>query len=81
MILPSTITSKGQVTIPLPFRQMFNFRPGQKVEFMVKNEPKELVLKLVMDFSKMMGILKTKKKYSKAAARRAYMKDLLAGRI
>lgn len=37
------ITSKGQVTIPLPIRDEFGFMPGTEVEFVA--EGKKVVLK------------------------------------
>jgi AbrB family looped-hinge helix DNA binding protein len=37
------ITSKGQVTIPLPIRDEFGFTPGTEVEFVAEGE--KVVLK------------------------------------
>lgn len=31
--MPTTVTSKGQVTIPKPVRDMLGIEPGSKVEF------------------------------------------------
>lgn len=37
--------------------------------------------KPVADFADLMGAFASKKKYSKAAARRVYVKDIIAGKI
>ncbi|MDZ4229465.1 MAG: hypothetical protein U1C50_04415 [Patescibacteria group bacterium] len=39
------------------------------------------IKKPVADFADLMGVFASKKKYSKAAARRAYIKDVIAGKI
>ncbi|AKM79094.1 MAG: hypothetical protein UX85_C0003G0108 [Candidatus Beckwithbacteria bacterium GW2011_GWB1_47_15] len=80
MTILSTVTTKGQVTIPQEFRQMLNIKPGQKVQFS-KGGSGAIKLKPVPDFADMMGYFKTKIKYNKKAARAAYVKDLIAGKI
>lgn len=76
----TTITQKGQVTIPVSFRQKLGLGTGSKVKFEYTQD-KELVLKPALDFGSLRGYLKSSKKYSKAKARKAYLKDVLAGRI
>ncbi len=41
--MPTTLTSKGQVTIPKPIRDALQLLPGSKVEFSV-NQSGEVVL-------------------------------------
>jgi len=79
MTLMTTITSKGQVTIPIDIRDKFDFVPGKKIKFQVKDN--DVIIKPVADFIDLMGAFHSKKKYSKAAARRVYIKDIIAGKI
>ena len=80
MLNTTTVTQKGQVTIPLEFRRKLKLGKGKRIEFEIL-EANTLVLKPVEDFASMRGVFKTKKKYDKKAARKAYAKDLIAGRI
>jgi antitoxin PrlF len=34
----STVTTKGQVTIPVDIRSLFNIRPNDRVDFVVEND-------------------------------------------
>lgn len=79
MNLMTTITTKGQVTIPVHIRDKFDFIPGRKIKFQIKDN--DVVIKPVANFVDFMGVFASKKKYSKAAARRAYVKDIIAGKI
>lgn len=36
-MLTSTITSKGQITIPKEIRDLLNLRPGDRIDFIVEN--------------------------------------------
>jgi len=36
--MTSTVTSKGQVTIPVEARRRLRIRPGTKLEFIVRND-------------------------------------------
>ena len=36
--MSTTVTSKGQVTIPKPVRDRLNLKPGNKVDFMLAND-------------------------------------------
>ncbi|MGA4635183.1 AbrB/MazE/SpoVT family DNA-binding domain-containing protein [Pseudomonas solani] len=44
--MPTTVTSKGQVTIPKPIRDALGLHPGMSVEFSV-NQQGEVVLNRV----------------------------------
>lgn len=78
----TTLTTKGQVTIPNYFRQQLQLQVGHKIMFQ-KNPDRnsELILKPVADFASLRGALKTSKKYNRAGARRAFLKDVLANKI
>ena len=57
----STVTSQGQITIPVHIRKLFNLKPGKKVQFIIKNA---IIIKPVDDFLSLKGAVKPKKKYS-----------------
>ena len=60
---PTTITQKGQVTIPAPMRRFMKLLPGDQVSFMVSKN-KEVKIKPVKRFDVMSlyGSLKSKVK-------------------
>lgn len=76
----TTITRKGQVTIPSRFRKEMNLKRGRRVQF-EKNIDGEVVVRPVLDFLSMRGFFKTTKKYSKIKARKIYEKEILEGRL
>ena len=55
----STITKKGQITIPRKLRDELNLKPGKKV-FFVKSEDGVLIKPVVENVRSLRGILKTK---------------------
>ena len=58
----STITSKGQVTVPKEIREYLRLKPGDRIDF-VKDESGRISLKAInTDFLSMRGILKSKRK-------------------
>lgn len=63
---PTTITQKGQVTIPVSVRKRFGFKPGDQVKFIVTRQ-KEVKIKSAKRFSIMSlyGSLKPKVRYKK----------------
>ena len=54
----STITKKGQITIPRKLRDEFNLKPGKKV-FFVKSEDGVLIKPVVENVRSLRGILNT----------------------
>ena len=58
----TTLTQKGQITIPYLLRYKFGLKPGQKILF----EEKEgnITMKNVPDFFSLQGSIKSKIKYS-----------------
>ncbi len=70
----TTVTSKGQATIPSFIRLKLGLKPGEKVLFEEKG--KDVILKKSPNFLDLMGSLKTKKKYNKKAADKAIGKML-----
>jgi len=61
---PTTITQKGQVTIPVEARRLLRLKSGDKVKFILNKKKKEITLKPVKRFSIMSlyGSLKPKVK-------------------
>ncbi|MBS0349946.1 MAG: AbrB/MazE/SpoVT family DNA-binding domain-containing protein [Proteobacteria bacterium] len=57
----STITSKGQVTIPADLRQALDLQPGDKVAFEAIDH-KILIFKKKDDISQAFGMFKVEKK-------------------
>lgn len=74
MMIATTITQKGQVTIPVHIREKLNVKTGQKVVFEERGD--EVFVKAVPDFLSLMGSVKTTKKYNKQQADRAVGKYL-----
>ncbi|HVO99992.1 MAG TPA: AbrB/MazE/SpoVT family DNA-binding domain-containing protein [Bryobacteraceae bacterium] len=57
----STITTKGQVTIPKEIREHMGLKPGDRVDF-VRDESGQTMLKPIRtDFRSLRGILKSKR--------------------
>lgn len=58
----STMTSKGQVTVPKEIREYLRLKPGDRIDF-VKEDSGRISLKAInTDFLSMRGILKSKRK-------------------
>lgn len=61
-MLITTVTQKGQVTIPKEIRDYLGLDTGSKVEFIRKNG--KVNLEQIQDFSSMKGVVKSKRKFS-----------------
>lgn len=77
MIGYSTITQKGQVTIPASIRAFLGLRPRQRV--VITKDATGVVIRPESDFFSLYGSIKTKKKLNIAAIRKS-AKKLLARR-
>lgn len=62
MELATSITSQGQVTIPVSIRRHLGLRPSDKVEFLKENG--RVYIKPSKDFLQLKGTLKSKRKYT-----------------
>ncbi len=58
----STLTSKGQTTIPWEIRRHLNLRPGDRMEFIIQEDGHVLLLPATLDVSELEGVLPTPKK-------------------
>lgn len=54
----STLTSKGQTTIPKDVRKRLNLRPGDRLEFVIDEDGRVLLLPASIDVSELAGMLK-----------------------
>ncbi len=54
----STLTSKGQTTIPKDVRERLNRQPGDRLEFVIDQDGRVLVLPASIDASELAGMLK-----------------------
>jgi AbrB family looped-hinge helix DNA binding protein len=55
----STVTSKGQTTIPKEIRSRLHLKPGDRVEFVVDQDGRVVVLPATVDAAELAGILKS----------------------
>jgi len=70
----TTVTQKGQVTIPVDIRRHLGLKPGDSVQFYRTNG--EFKLKPLPDFFSFRGSLKSKKPLNKRIIRQAIGKHL-----
>ena len=54
----STLTSKGQITIPKDIRKQLNLHSGDRLEFVIDEDGRVLVLSASIDASESAGMLK-----------------------
>jgi AbrB family looped-hinge helix DNA binding protein len=54
----STLTSKGQTTIPKEIRERLNLQPGDRLEFVVDDDGRVVVLPATVDAAELVGILR-----------------------
>jgi AbrB family looped-hinge helix DNA binding protein len=55
----STLTSKGQITIPKDIRKQLNLHSGDRLEFVIDEDGRVLVLSASIDASESAGMLKS----------------------
>jgi antitoxin PrlF len=65
----STLTSKGQTTIPNEIRRHLKLKPGDRIEFFVENDGKVRLIALNVDIASLEGLLAP-------APRRASLQDM-----
>ena len=64
----STLTSKGQATIPKDIRKRLNLHPGDRLEFVIDEDGRVLMLPASVEASELAGMLKRPGKPVSAAA-------------
>ena len=60
--MKATVTSKGQITIPVMIRTMAKIAPGSKLDFQMEDDGSIKVTLPNQDVSKLKGIIKSKKR-------------------
>ena len=63
MQFTTTMTQKGQATIPAPIRKRLGIKPRQKISFEI-NEKNEAVIKPVKNFLTLRGSLSSKEPFN-----------------
>jgi len=63
----TTVTQKGQVTIPISIRKNLGIKPGNKVVFSQENG--EARIKLTMSIDSLMGSVKSHRRFSQKLLR------------
>lgn len=71
----TTVTQKGQATIPSHIRKKLGLKTNTKVVFELKND-KEASIKRVADFFAMKGSVKTNKKFDIQLMEKAVMEAI-----
>ena len=70
MNFTTTVTQKGQATIPVQIRQLLGIKTNTKIVFEIKNN-KEVSIKPVLDFFSLKGSIKTNKPFDMEAMEKA----------
>ena len=71
----ATVTSKGQTTIPKPVRDHLRLKPGDRVEFLVRDDGSVVMVPATVDVGELEGVLpKPKTPVSIAAMEEAIRK-------
>ena len=70
MNFTTTVTQKGQATIPVQIRQLLGIKKNTKIVFEIKNN-KEVSIKPVVDFFSLKGSVKTDKPFDVEAMEKA----------
>lgn len=58
----STVTSKGQTTIPKEIRDHLHLKPGDRVEFVTDEDGRVVLLAATVDVAELAGMLKPQAK-------------------
>lgn len=70
MQFTTSVTQKGQATIPVQIRQLLGIKANTKIVFELKNN-KEVSIKPVTDFFSLKGSVKTNKPFNVEAMEKA----------
>jgi antitoxin PrlF len=58
----STLTSKGQITIPKQVREQLHLKTGSRLEFVVDSSGRVIIQPLNSDFRALRGMIRSKRK-------------------
>lgn len=73
----TTLTQKGQITIPQIYRHELNLSTGDKMSFALSNDGSYLLLRPTASFSQFRGSIVSKRRYSKERARKSYLPQVV----
>lgn len=76
MQFTTSVTQKGQATIPAPIRKRLGITPNTKIVFELKNN-NEVTIKPVADFFAMRGSIKSQKPFDIEAMEKAVEEALV----
>lgn len=74
-----TLTSQGQVTIPVDFRR--KFFPDKSNKAIIRADGDRMVIEPVPDILSLRGVFASKKRFSRATERRAFEEALAKGEV
>lgn len=58
----STVTTKGQITIPKEIRDKAMIHEGTQIDFQIQNDGKILIIPIQRHFKQLKGIIKSRRK-------------------
>ena len=67
----STITSKGQTTIPVEVRKRLQLKAGDKVRFFIEDDGKAVIIPLKGSVRQLKGMLKSEKRFTDEEIKKA----------
>jgi len=73
-----SVTSQGQISIPTPIRRKFGLDKIRKAKVEVEGE--KIIVTPVVDILSLMGVFKTKKRFTHAQERAAFEEALAHGK-
>ena len=53
----STLTSKGQITLPKKVRDLLHLKPGDQLDFLIQDDGRVLLQPVTMDVADLKGML------------------------
>jgi len=74
MLYQTTMTKKGQITIPKEIREILKLEEGERLEIEFEKRKGEIKIKPVLDILDLAGTLKPKRKINVLKAREAMEK-------
>ncbi len=77
MQFTTSVTQKGQATIPAPIRKSLGIKPNTKIVFELKSN-NEVTLKPVVDFFSLKGSVKTDKPFDLTAMEKAIEDEIIS---
>ena len=67
----STITSKGQTTIPVEVRRRLQLKAGDKIRFFIEDDGKAVIIPLKGSVRQLKGMLKSDKRFTDEEIKKA----------